>query len=409
MPQFKYTVSQRGKEATGIVEAHDITEAGEKLQEQGGYILELKERFFLGEFKLSRWLQKVMSPLMMKMDVMEKILFTSQLGSMLKTGLPVTKAIEAFVDEKQTRTSALLKQVLDQLKSGKSLSETLASYPQTFDKVYVNVLRSGETMGKMAESLIYLGKQMKKEHSLKAKVKSAMTYPMVVLMAMTGVMSFIAISVVPKIVIFAKNAGAQLPQVTQAIIRLTEIMSDYWWLIILIVISVGWGGIRVLKTPEGRKLADRLLLKLPIIGELVKRYNQARFARLLSGFYRYGISVKEGFEILTDTLSNYYYSQACIRMGEKIMAGKSLSASLSSERKLFSGIMARVVKGAEQTGGVDETLSKLADYYEEELENSLNSLTTIIEPILIVFLGIGVIGIALAVIVPIYRVTAQLK
>ena len=331
MPQFKYTVSQKGKEATGIVEAENITEAGEKLQEQGGYILELKERFFLGEFKLSRWLQKVMSPLMMRMDVMEKILFTSQLGSMLKTGLPVTKAIEAFVDEKQTRTSALLKQVLDQLKSGKSLSETLAGYPQTFDKVYVNVLRSGETMGKMAESLIYLGKQMKKEHGLKTKVKSAMTYPIVVLMAMAGVMSFIAISVVPKIVIFAKNAGAQLPQVTQAIIRLTEIMSDYWWLIILIFISVGGGGIRVLKTPEGRKLADRLLLKLPIIGELVRRYNQARFARLLSGFYRYGISVKEGFEILTDTLSNYYYSQACIRMGEKIMAGKSLSASLSSE------------------------------------------------------------------------------
>jgi len=409
MAQFKYTISKMGKEDSGILEAANVEEAGERLQEQGGYILELTERFSWGSLKLNRWLEKISMPLMLRMDEADKILFTNQLGSMLKTGLPVGKAIEAFIDEGHTKSSVIFRRVLEQLGAGKSLSEALEEYPKIFDKIYVNVLKSGEATGKMADSLVYLGEQMKREHKLKAKVKAALMYPIVVLMAMAGVMSFITISVIPKIVSFAKNAGAQLPQITQIIIKITNVMTEYWWLMLIGVLGILVGGWRLVNTARGRRLVDKMLLNLPVIGKLIRRYNQARFSRLLSGFYRYGISVKVGFKILSETLSNYYYCRACVRMREKIMLGRSLSAVLISEEDLFSGIMKRVVKGAEQTGGVDETLSKLASFYEEELENSLNNLTTIIEPILIVFLGLGVIGIALAVIVPIYRVTSQLR
>jgi len=409
MAQFRYTVSRKGQETSGIVEAESLFDAGEKLQEQGGYILELRERFSLGSLRLGKGLEKVIRPLTEKMGGGEKVLFTSQLGSMLKTGLSVTKALEAFVDEKQTRMSMPIKRIMETLKAGKSLSEALTDYPKIFDKVYVNVVKAGETMGKLAESLSYLGDQLKREHDLKSKVKSAMAYPLVVLTAMFGVMTFIALSVVPKIVKFSENVGAQLPQITQMIISVTEFLREYWVFAVLVGIGLIIGMWRMMKTKQGRRLVDRLLLKLPVVGGLLKRYNQARFARLLSGFYRYGISVELAFEILSDSLGNYYYSEACRRMKQRLMTGRSLSVVLSTEKELFSGMMGRVVKGAEQTGVLDETLLKLAVFYEEELEASLNNLTTIIEPVLIVLLGIGVIGIALAVIVPIYRVTSQVK
>lgn len=409
MAQFRYTVSRKGQETSGIVEAASLIEAGEKLQEQGGYILELRERFSWASLRIGNWLEKFLAPLTEKMGAGEKILFTTQLGSMLKTGLPVTRALEAFVDEKQTHMSVPLKRIMDQLKAGKSLSEALESYPKIFGNIYVNVVRSGETMGKLAESLAYLGDQLKREHELKNKVKSALIYPMVVLVAMFGVMSFIALSVVPKIVVFAQSAGAKLPQITQVMIKATELVRQYWLLMIFAAVGLVIGLWRMMKTKEGRKLTDGLLLKIPLVGELIRRYNQARFARLLSGFYRYGVSVELAFEILAESLDNHYYSQACLRMKQRLMTGRSLSAVMASEKELFSGIMGRVVKGAEQTGVLDETLLKLAVFYEEELESSLNNLTTVIEPVLIIILGVGVIGIALAVILPIYRVTSQLR
>ena len=410
MVQFKYTVSRKGQESSGVVEADNLAEAAEKLGEKGGYILELKQRFSWGSVKIERGLEKLLVPLTERMSGGEKILFTTQMGAMLKAGLPITSAIEVFVDEQQSKgTSVALKRIMGQLEAGKSLAEALASYPKVFDKIYVSVVKAGETMGKLAESLGYLGEQLKRDHDLKSRIRSAMIYPIVVLTAMIGVMSFIVFSVVPKIIVFAQTSGAELPQITKIMVAGVEFASQWWGLMLLGVLGLGVGWWRLGRTEKGKRLIGGMWLRVPVISNLVRRYNQARFARLLSGFYRYGISVELAFEILAETLSSYHYTEACLRMKSKLVLGKSLSSVLSAERELFSPIMSRVVKGAEHTGVVDETLLKLAEYYEEELETALNDLTTIIEPIMIVFLGMGVIGIALSVILPIYRVTSQLK
>ena len=186
-------------------------------------------------------------------------------------------------------------------------------------------------------------------------------------------------------------------------------LNKFWWLALLAVTFVGGLVWRLTKTKEGKKFFAGLVLKLPVLGSLVARYNQVRFARLLAGVYAHGISVESAFEILSESLTNYYYSEACLRLKQKLVMGRSLSEALESEKKLFPPIMSRVVKGAERTGDLDKTLTRLSTYYEQELETALKNLTTIIEPVLIVLLGVGVIGIALAVIVPIYRVTTQLK
>ncbi|AKM78807.1 MAG: Type II secretion system protein [Candidatus Beckwithbacteria bacterium GW2011_GWB1_47_15] len=408
MAQFKYLVSLKGEEEAGVLEADSLAEAAEKLTEQGGYILKLVPRFSLGPARVRQWLEEAMAA-GEGMKASEKILFTTQLGSMLKTGLPIIEAIEVFVEEKGGGSSALLRQIMEQLKSGKKLSRALERYAKVFDRAYVNVVRSGETMGTLAESLEYLGDQMRREHELKVKVRSAMIYPLVVVIAMAAVMTFILLSVVPKIVIFAENSGAQLPRITAIMVAATGWLNKFWWLALLAVTFVGGLVWRLTKTKEGKKFFAGLVLKLPVLGSLVARYNQVRFARLLAGFYAHGISVESAFEILSESLTNYYYSEACLRLKQKLVMGRSLSEALESEKKLFPPIMSRVVKGAERTGDLDKTLTRLSTYYEQELETALKNLTTIIEPVLIVLLGVGVIGIALAVIVPIYRVTTQLK
>ena len=328
---------------------------------------------------------------------------------MLKTGLPIIKALEVFIDEKRGQAGAPLKKIMAQLEMGKSLSQALSSYPRVFDKVYISVVRSGEAMGKLAETLIYLGRQLKREHDLSSKVKSALIYPVVVLTAMVAVMSFIALSVVPKIVTFAQNSGVQLPPITRIMIAVTTTIGQYWPVMLAslaVIVVLFWRGA---KTKHGRTLIDKVILRLPLIGSLVRRYNQVRFARLLSGFYRYGINVEAAFDILSDCLGNASYSDGCRRIKQRLMRGESLSNALTHEEELFTGIMSRVIKGAEQTGALDQTLLKLAVFYEKELNDKLNNLTVIIEPILILLLGAGVVGIALAVIVPIYKVTSQLR
>jgi type IV pilus assembly protein PilC len=343
------------------------------------------------------------------MSTGEKLLFTTQLGSMLRTGLPITEAIEAFVGEKSSGSSLILKKIIDAVKSGQKLSSALQEFPAIFDPVYINVVRSGETTGTLAETLDYLGEQLKKDHELTSRVKSSMIYPIVVMVAMVTVMTFISLFVVPKIVTFAENSGAELPLVTKWIVAVTGIIESYWPFILVGLAGATIAFWQLVKTPDGRRISDSIILKLPIFGPLISRYNQVRFARLLAGFYKYGISVEDSFNILSESLTSYAYQQACIRIKNRLMLGRSLSDAMEGEKELFPSIMSRVIKGAEKTGSLDDTLLKLAQFYETELETALKNLTTIIEPIMIVFLGVGVIGIALSVIVPIYNVTSQLR
>jgi len=264
-------------------------------------------------------------------------------------------------------------------------------------------------MGTLSETLTYLGDQLKREHKLIVKIRSAMIYPMVVLTAMVSVMTFITFSVVPKIANFAKSSGVELPKITQIMINLTTFIQKTWPVLLtifLIFILLLW---QLLKSKKGKKIADKILLKTPVLGNLIRRYNQVRFTRLLAGFYKYGIGVSDAFTILAESLNNTYYSESCLRLKSKLTFGRSFSEALSAEKELFPPIMARIVKGAERTGVLDKTLLKLAKFYEEELAAALKDLTSLIEPILIIILGVGVVGVALSVILPIYRVTSQIR
>ena len=409
MSQFVYKVNVKGEETAGIIEAVDMAEASTKLQERGGYILMLKPRFSWGQINVSGWVERLLGAMSEHMGVADKILFTTQLGVMLKTGLPIVEAIEAFVEDKRTGSSVMLKGLVADLKGGKRLSHAMAAHPKVFDRVYVNVVRAGEEMGNLGETLVYLGDQLKREHGLMTKVRSALIYPVVVMTAMVAVMGFVVGFVIPKIAEFARSSGASLPQVTMIMINAAEWGGQNWLGMGGGMVAIGLVGWQGAKTKKGKRWLDGLVLKIPIVGELVRRYNQVRFCRLLAGFFKYGISVAEAFDILAASLGNSYYSESCLRLKAKLTLGRSFSEALATERELYPPIMAKVIKGAERTGVLDETLLRLAKFYERELKLAVKDLTSLIEPILIVMLGMGVVGVALAVVLPVYRLTSQIR
>ncbi len=409
MPTYIYKAGhQSGEIVNGKVQADSIDLAAESLRKQGLSILQLRP---IGSGSLNFDTIKDFLQGLGKAELSssERVMFTSNFSEMLKTGLSIVEAISTFEDEGGSgRSKRMFQEIVTDIKAGRAPSSSFAKFPKTFPPIYTHIMSSGETTGTLAETMSYLAKQLKKDHDLTSKVKGAMTYPVVVIVVMIVVLGFIAFSVLPKITSFAENLGQDLPLATKILIGTNKFIVKNAVFIILGFIGSAIAFIRISATPLGRRVIDRLLLKIPIFGQLAKRYDLARYCRLLGAFYHYGISLPQAFDILSVSLSNYYYQQAAISIKGNIARGVALSDAMDREdRGLFPKIMVRVVRGAERSAGVDESLWRLADYYESELENSLNSMTTIIEPILIIVLGIAIVGIAIAVIVPIYKITTS--
>lgn len=403
--------SYEGRLIKGEVEAENEQSAAQKIRKQHLYILSLHKSNQIGPIDLDAIRDKAFSLFGSELKPIERVLFTTHLASMLKTGVPMIEAIEAFEDKSGSgRTRRMFARIVVDLESGKPLSFALSRYPRTFSPIYTHIISSGESMGTLGETLDYLGRQLRREHELASSLKGALMYPMVVLTVMISVLLFISFSVVPKLLTFAQNIGREPPLPTQILIFLTNILLNYG----LLLSILGLVGVALLSyalhTKRGREIFDKIVLKLPLFGELIRKYNLARFCRLLGAFYHYGIPLPTAFTILASSLPNIYYQRAVNRFNERMAHGTSLSTSIEDEQgNLFPRLLAQVLRTAEKSANVDEALTRLAEFYETELENTLKNLTTIIEPILILILGIAVMGIALAVVVPIYQVTTSLK
>ncbi|MBI3282846.1 type II secretion system F family protein [Candidatus Curtissbacteria bacterium] len=403
--------NQEGVEFKGELAAEDVNSAAVKIRRQGLFVLSLRKSSQIGPFDLENLGEQFVLIFRPELSSIERVLFTTHLASMLRTGVPMIDAIAAFQDDTgMNRTSRMFKRIAADLESGKPLSSALARYPRTFSPVYTHIVSSGESTGNLAETLEYLGSQLRRDYELTSRVKGALMYPIVVITVMFSVLVFITVSVVPKLLTFAQNIGRELPLSTRILIALTHVLIAYGVLIFILVIATVGLGLRASRTARGKAIIDAIILRVPIIGPLVHRFNIARFSRLLGSFYHYGIPLPTAFTILATSVPNLYYQQAVNRIKERMAHGLSLSASIDVEKaKLFPKLLVRVLRTAEKSADVDVSLTRLAEYYESELENTLKNVTTIIEPILILILGIAVMGIAIAVVIPIYQLTTSFK
>ncbi|NCP47090.1 hypothetical protein COT86_02365 [Candidatus Collierbacteria bacterium CG10_big_fil_rev_8_21_14_0_10_43_36] len=410
MSEFEYTGVSRDQYQSGSLFAGSESEAEMILLEQGVSVvsLSLKRQMSFGIFgsyfsRISREMNEKMSP-------QEKVLFTSQLSSMVKAGLPLIDALGTFVDEKRKGGSAIvINKIMLEVQSGGKLSDALSRFPKIFNATYLAIVRAGENSGTLDDSLGYLAELLRRENALLARVRSALIYPTVVVAAMISVMIFISVSIIPKIITFAESSGQKLPGYTLFLVSIVSFGTRYWYLVLAVTIGVLLAIIFFLRSRKGSRWFGKISLKLPLAGLVIARYNQARFARVLAGFYNYGVNIVISFDILSASLGNPLYSDACVRIKDRLTLGTSLAEAIAVESDLFPSIMTKLIKGAEKTGVIGNTLDKLALYYEDELENILGNILTLIEPVMVFILGFGVLGLALAVILPIYKITSTLK
>lgn len=338
-----------------------------------------------------------------------KIFLLQNLSVMLKAGISLSDALRTLGEQSKNRKLRdILLATTEKIKEGHSLSESLEPYIGDFGELFVNMIKAGEASGRLEDVLHELYIQHKKDHMIVTKIKSALTYPVIIIVAMLGIAGFVVIYVLPTLTKMFKDMNAQLPLTTQLLIKVSDIGQQYGVYIGIGLVLVLFLLYRNMKTPGGKKGFDNMVLKLPIISGIIKQINLARAARSLSSLIRTDIAIVDTLNITSRVLGNSLYRQTFVEAAEKVKKGQKLAAIFREYPQIFPGIFIQMIAVGEETGALDEVLGNLAEFYEEEVNQTMNSLPTIIEPLLMLFIGVGVAGIAMAVLMPIYSMTQNM-
>lgn len=335
--------------------------------------------------------------------LMDLVIFTRQLATMIDAGLAMVQSLQALAEQTTNKVMRdVIKDVCTRVEGGDSFSEALQKHPKVFNRLYVCMVAAGEKGGLLAEILARLATYLENANRLRKKVKSAMMYPAVVTIVAILITIFLLVKVVPVFGEIFASFGADLPAPTQALVNLSNIVKRY-----LILILVAGGGavyawLYFIKTPVGRQFWDARRIKLPIFGVIAHKICLARFTRTLASLIRSGVPILEVLQIVSQTVGNVIMEKAIKTAAVDIERGESISASLG-KHPVFPAMIIRMVTAGEQTGKIDNMLERVADFLDEEIETTLAGLTALIEPILIVFLGVVVGGMVICMFLPIFK------
>lgn len=345
-----------------------------------------------------------------KVQAVEQILFARHLALMLKAGLPLWEGIQTLRDQaKDKHFKRILDQVLIDVNQGSSLAEALQKFPRDFTDLFVNMIRIGEESGSLEENLNHLAEQLGKAEKLKKSVKSAMMYPAIIVIAAFGIGFVMAFFILPKLVAFLKGLNIALPLATRILLAVADFGQDYGYVFIIAPIVFVILFRLLLKIRSFKYAIHSLLLRLPIAGKIIKKLNMAYFSRTLGTLLRSGVTIVDAINTTSDVTRNLVYRDIYTSIATKVRSGGTIAGILVTKDTLFPLVGARMIEIGERTGSLEETLLYLADYYEDEVNEQLNSLSTIIEPILLIAIGLGVAFVALAIITPIYGITQGLQ
>lgn len=345
-----------------------------------------------------------------KISLSDKLMFTRNLSVMISSGLPLSRAIKNIaIQTKKKRFASILNEVFDQIQAGSSFADSLVKYPGIFDELFINMIRVGESSGNLEEVLNILALQLEKEHELMSKVKGAMTYPVVVLVAMVGIGVLMLTYILPKLTSVFTDMNVDLPASTKFIIALSDALRNH-------AILVGAGTVFLvfflkifLMTAVGKKAIGFLAINIPTIKNIVIKVNCSRFARIYSSLLRSGVSTVESLKIISRTLTNYYYQDAVKDSIVKIQKGIALSEIIAEYPRIFPVLMTQMIQVGEETGKTETVLLKLAEFYEDEVAQISKNMSSIIEPVLMIFIGGAVGFFAVSMLQPMYSIMDNIK
>jgi len=330
------------------------------------------------------------------------VIFTRQFATMINSGLPLVQSLDILA--KQTESKALRKvieQVLYDVEAGNTLADSMRKHPKAFSELYVNMVAAGEAGGILDVILLRLATFLEKADALRRKIKGAMIYPAVIMVVAAAAVATLLIFVIPTFENMFASAGVPLPLPTRLVIELSRLLQSYWWAIggaiVLLVVAIR----QIYKTPAGQLAIDRLLLRIPLIGSLLRKAAIARFTRTLGTLVSSGVSILDGLEITARTAGNRVLHDAIMSSRASIAGGETISEPLKRSG-VFPPMVVQMINVGEQTGGLDEMLTKIADFYDDEVDSAVEALLAAMEPLMIVVLGVVVGGMIVAMYLPIF-------
>jgi len=399
MPKYFYKAkSIKGEEKSGFLEAKNTHQLSQKLHSQGFTLINAQSE---EESKKNKF--NIDLPTFGGVSLAEKMFFVRNLQVMIAAGLPLPRAIESL--SKQVKTlkfkNALL-EIKNKVVEGKSLSEALAYYPSIFPELFTNMIKVGEESGTLEKVLETSSSQMEKEHLLKSRVTSAMIYPAIIICAMIAVATLMLITIVPKLAETFEDLNIELPASTKVVIGIGTFLSTNWHLVLLFSVLFVIASIRILKIEAVKKISDKILLNIPVVGPIVKITNSAYTTRNLSSLIGAGVSLPKSLEITSGTLGNYYFKAAMNEAAERVRKGGKLSEVLAGYKNVYPSIVIQMMAVGEETGETSKVLEKLADFFEEEMSTAARNLASVIEPVLMIIIGITIGFFAVSMVQPMY-------
>lgn len=402
MITYNYTArnSSTGEYVKSTVEADSEKAASELIKREGLVLVDLS----VAQGGALERLKGIKGHVKIK----DKVLFSRQLSTLINAGLPLIQSLRSVNSQTTNKGfQQVIASVITDVEAGSTLSAAMAKHPKVFNQIYLSLIAAGETSGTLDRALERLAIQQEKDADLMSKIKGAMTYPLIVLFVMTGVVGFMMIKVMPQVSnLYADMPGANLPLITTIMMGISDAMVKFWWVFIIAVAVLVSLVFKWTRTPPGRLVFDKLKMKAWPIAPLFMKMYMARFARTATTLVASGVPLIQVLQITGDAVNNVHIKASIDRATEKVKGGKSLSESIKGDPN-FLPLLPNMLSIGEDSGSMEDMLAKTADYYEKEVDDAVKQISTIIEPVMMVLLGLVAFAIVAAVLLPIYGLAGQ--
>lgn len=402
MRKFNYEARDQSSDKIvhSVIQADTESKAAKLLADQGFIPLKIKEDTGDDSF-LSKFTNKITTK--------DKVVFTRQLATLLGAGLPLSQSLSTVVNQTANKKlQAVIQDVIVSVEGGHSLTESFSKHPEVFSKVFLALVSAGEASGTLDESLKRIAAQQEKDAAVASKIRGALTYPLIVLLVISGVMAFMLVAVVPQVGTLYDSLQKELPVLTQFMVNMSTFLTKFWWVVVVALGLVFFFLKQYLATESGIKFADSFKLKVPLFGKLFQRLYMARFTRTGQTLLVSGVSMLEMLRITSESVNNVHVAKAIQNAAGKVQGGKALSTALENEA-IINTFVPQMIKIGEQSGRIDEMLGKVAQVYEDELDEQIRTISTLIEPLLMVVLAVVAGGMVGAVLFPIYALIGDIK
>lgn len=401
MLSYKYTARDP---ATGALVKANV----EAESEQAAAKLVHKEGLVPIDIELAEKGAKGLGARFNRVKIKDKVLFSRQLSTLINAGLPLVQSLHSVSDQTTSKPlKIVLSKVIADVESGSTLADAMARHPETFNKIYISLIAAGEASGTLDKALERLAIQQEKDADLMSKIRGAMVYPIIVLLVMGGVLGFMLVKVLPQVQsLYEDLPGADLPLLTKVLLALSSFVIHQWWIVLIIVAFAIFLGSRWITTAGGRRAIDKFKMRNWPFGPLFMKMYMARFSRTSTTLVASGVPLLQVLQITATAVNNIHIEESIMRAAEKVKGGKSLADAIQNDSN-FLVLVPNMLRIGEQSGSMEQMMAKTAEYYEKEVDDEIKAISTIIEPVLMVILGVVAFVIVAAVLLPIYGLAGK--